>query len=336
VQPKCGASSVVCVDVGGQHISAVAPAFDESTDRIVIDESRILKCDLPGEAAAVTRALCDLVASVADPALMDTDALVVSVATPGPIDKPALTVRETPNAKVLNNFNIGEAIHTRFPAARALLSNDGNAHAAGVLNLPQAAGIQEAWAFALGTGVGAGFVTRGKLVEGYRGNAAEAGHWPMRRKKDSRLPLLPCGCGNLGCVESYLGAGNLMKYTADLLDGSAEIKDFADMPSVLRGQVLNIRPIFDAARKGDALGIYIYDVMMTALADLIETACKVSNPQAIFLCGGIANAGDFLLQGLRPKLVSPGIMSAEFDPEIKVVEAPETTGLLGLAYLAQG
>jgi glucokinase len=327
---------VVCVDVGGQHIAALAPAYDEITDRIVIDESRIRRCPLPGEANGVTQALCDLVTSVANPAVMDTDALVVSVATPGPIDKPALTVRETPNAKVLNHFNIGEAIHTRFPRAKVLLSNDGNAHAAGVLNLPDAAGVQEAWAFALGTGVGAGFFARGKLVEGYRGNAAEAGHWPMRRQKDSRLPLLPCGCGNLGCVESYLGAGNLMKYASDLLEGRAEIKDFADRPSVLRGQDLNIRPIFDAARKGDALGLYIYDVMTTALADLIETACKVSNPQAIFLCGGIANAGDFLLEGLRPKLVSPGIMSPEFDPEIKVVEAPETTGLLGLAYLAQG
>ena len=60
-----------------------------------------------------------------------------------------------------------------------------------------AVGVSDFAAVSLGTGVGGGIVSNGRLLDGHHGNAGHFGH--MVVEPDGR----PCLCGGKGCVEAY-------------------------------------------------------------------------------------------------------------------------------------
>ena len=52
----------------------------------------------------------------------------------------------------------------------------------------------------LGTGVGGGIISGGKMLQGYLGMAGELGHITVFPDGN------PCGCGNRGCLEKHASA----------------------------------------------------------------------------------------------------------------------------------
>jgi len=69
----------------------------------------------------------------------------------------------------------------------------------------------------LGTGLGGGMVCDGQLVPRLGGLAVEVGHIPLSAAIQTRhnLPVLPCGCGRHGCMETYVsgtGVANIAKH----------------------------------------------------------------------------------------------------------------------------
>ena len=89
------------------------------------------------------------------------------------------------------------------------LGNDANVAALGETLAGCAKGAQSAVILTLGTGVGAGVVLGGKLLTGYTGAAAEAGHMVIADTPDAPL----CTCGRRGCLESLASATALIRMT---------------------------------------------------------------------------------------------------------------------------
>ena len=90
------------------------------------------------------------------------------------------------------------------------LGNDANVAALGE-HWQAAPGAQSAVILTLGTGVGAGVVLGGKLLTGYTGAAAEAGHMVIAGTPDAPL----CTCGRRGCLESLASATALIRMTRE-------------------------------------------------------------------------------------------------------------------------
>ena len=79
------------------------------------------------------------------------------------------------------------------------ITNDVNAAALGEQVAGAGRGVDDVLVVFVGTGVGGGVVTRGRLVEG-------AGRLRLRaRPPDPGGGRPPCTCGNLGCLEAYCG-----------------------------------------------------------------------------------------------------------------------------------
>lgn len=89
------------------------------------------------------------------------------------------------------------------------LGNDANVAALGEALAGCAKGAQSAVILTLGTGVGAGVVLGGKLLTGYTGAAAEAGHMVIADTPDAPL----CTCGRRGCLEALASATALIRMT---------------------------------------------------------------------------------------------------------------------------
>ena len=81
----------------------------------------------------------------------------------------------------------------------AKAGNDANVAALGEAWKGAAAGSQNVIMVTLGTGVGGGIISDGKIVAGAHGAGGEIGHANICHEETAA-----CNCGNSGCLEQYL------------------------------------------------------------------------------------------------------------------------------------
>jgi glucokinase len=175
--------------------------------------------------------------------------------------------------------------HTDLPV---VVTNDANAAAVGEMVYGGARGMKNFVVITLGTGLGSGFVIDGKLVYGHDGFAGEIGHTAIRPGPSNR----DCGCGRKGCLETYVSATGLKRSLLKIMADSIQ-------PSELRKfsfDELDAEIIHDAAKRGDALALRAFrhtgEMLGFKLADVVAH----TNPEAIFLFGGLALAKDLIFE----------------------------------------
>ena len=163
------------------------------------------------------------------------------------------------------------------------ITNDANAAARGEHTYGVARGIDDFIMITLGTGVGSGIISHGRLVYGHDGFAGELGHVCVVR--DGRQ----CNCGLKGCLETYASAMGVARTAREFLQ-----KDSRE--SLLRRidpESISSKDIYDAAVQGDELAkeIFLYTgrILGHALGDFV----KFSSPQAIVLFGGLTKSRVF-------------------------------------------
>lgn len=169
------------------------------------------------------------------------------------------------------------------------LTNDANAAAVGEMTYGVAKGMKNFIMITLGTGVGSGIVVNGEVVYGHDGFAGELGH--TIAIKNGRQ----CGCGRKGCLECYTSATGVARTAREILENSAE-------PSLLRelsASKIESKDVYDAAVKGDKVALEIFKTTGTILGESLANFIAFSAPEAIILFGGLAKAGDYIMNPVR-------------------------------------
>lgn len=174
---------------------------------------------------------------------------------------------------------------------KVTLTNDANAAAMGELMYGAARGMKDFILITLGTGVGSGFVANGQLIYGHDGFAGELGH--VIAVRNGRQ----CGCGLRGCMERYCSA------TGIVITAEEWLKERKD-DSLLRQDAgkLTAKKIYEAAVRGDALAKEIFEYTGDILGQTLAMAVSVTSPEAIIFFGGLAKAGDLLLEPVARSL----------------------------------
>jgi glucokinase len=169
----------------------------------------------------------------------------------------------------------------------SVITNDANAAAVGEMTYGVARGMKNFIMITLGTGVGSGIIIDGKLVYGHDGFAGELGHVNVVRN-NGRM----CGCGRTGCLEAYTSATGVAR-------SAREILEMSDTDSILRNIPLDSitsKDVFDAANDGDEVAKEIFAYTGKILGETFVDFVAFSAPEAIVLFGGLAKAGDLILQ----------------------------------------
>jgi glucokinase len=169
------------------------------------------------------------------------------------------------------------------------ITNDANAAGMGEMIFGSARGIKDFIILTLGTGLGSGIVINSEMVYGHTGFAGELGHTivvPGGRD---------CGCGRQGCLETYGSASGLVRTVLHLL---SEMRDESTLRNIPPAQ-LTSKQIAEAAAKDDPIALEAFDYTAEMLALGIINAVGFSSPKAIFLFGGLAQAGDILFNPVR-------------------------------------
>ncbi len=160
---------------------------------------------------------------------------------------------------------------------KAVLTNDANAAAIGEMMFGGAKGMKDFIFVTLGTGLGSGIVVDGEMVYGHDGFAGELGHvimFPEGRR---------CGCGRVGCLETYCSAtGIATTYSLNKKEAKSVKHDS--------------KFIYKKALKGDKNAIEAFNYTGDVLGLALANSVAYTSPQAIFLFGGLALAGNLIFK----------------------------------------
>ncbi|MBR8700288.1 Glucokinase [Fusobacterium sp. DD29] len=236
----------------------------------------------------------------------------IGIGIPGPVIDQSI-VAFFANFPWGENVNI-KAMMEKISGIETKLDNDVNIIALGEAKFGAAKGSRASVTIALGTGIGGGIYIDGRLISGFNGAGGEVGH--MKLVKDGRL----CGCGQKGCFEAYASATGLIREaTSRLLVNKNNL-----LYTLIEGKIdsLEAKDIFDAAKEGDQFSLDLVDYEAEYLAMGIGNILNIINPEIVVLSGGVALAGDILMNPLKEKL--PKYALAVVTKDIKFVQ-----GVLG-------
>ncbi|MDH4271460.1 MAG: ROK family transcriptional regulator [Candidatus Aminicenantes bacterium] len=168
----------------------------------------------------------------------------------------------------------------------------------------------------VGYGIGAGIIIQGSPLYGFKGLAGEFGHITL--DKDSEVQ---CECGNFGCLEA-LASGNAIAKAArkELRSGAVSILSDACGEDLSR---LTAEMVASAAKQGDSMAWTTFDKAAEYLGIGIAALINLFNPEAVFIGGGVAQAGDILFDRIRKTVNSRSLKKTAGDVAI----LPATFGL---------
>jgi glucokinase len=176
----------------------------------------------------------------------------------------------------------------RYTSLPVVVTNDANAAAVGEMIYGGARNMKNFVVITLGTGLGSGFVIDGKLVYGHDGFAGELGHTAIRPGPSNR----DCGCGRKGCLETYVSASGLKRTLLKVMADSIQ-------PSELRKysfDELDAELIHEAAKRGDFIAKRAFEHTGRMLGFKLADVVAHTNPEAIFLFGGLALAKELIFE----------------------------------------
>ena len=234
------------------------------------------------------------------------------------------TVENPPNLNWGVSVSLVELFRQRY-AVPVAVTNDANAAAIGELLFGGASGMKHAIVITLGTGLGSGLIVNGELLYGADGFAGELGHTTV--DPSGRM----CACGKQGCLETYASATGLCRTVIELLAQRHE-------PSSLRDtgrDLLTSKLVYEAACNGDPIALTAFDMTARILGMKLADAVAHTSPEAIFLSGGLAAAGELLLAPTRRYLEE--FLFTPYKGKVRLLrsELPEGKGaVLGAAALA--
>lgn len=206
-----------------------------------------------------------------------------------------------------------------------VLTNDANAAAIGEMIYGGARGMKNFIMITLGTGLGSGFVANGELIYGSDGFAGEMGH--ILHKPEGRT----CGLGRRGCLESYVSATGIKRTVFKLL---ADMTEESPLRDVSFNQ-LTAAMITDLALKGDPIACAAFDKTSRLLGQKLSDMVAIFSPEAIFLLGGLAKAGDLIFKPTKEYMEN--YMFQVFRNKVKILPSTlenKNAAVLGSSALA--
>ena len=297
------------IDLGGTNI--VAGVVDEQFQLLAkaSDKTRVGR---PAQEIAQTMAQTAQDAAKAAGIGMD-QVESVGIGSPGIVDSEKKEVLFASNL-YFENVPIGQMVEDLLHVP-VFIANDADAAAygefmAGAGRMEDGRHISNMLAITLGTGVGGGILTGGRLLEGARGLGGELGHFRLHA-----LDGVACTCGAIGCYERYAAT------TALVRDAQRMGLDAPDG-----------RTIFEAAAAGDARTQAVLNHWINEIAQGLAGLVHIFNPQLILIGGGVSAQQALLIDPLAEK-VRASIMPAFAEGlELKAAALQNDAGLVGAVY----
>jgi glucokinase len=311
----------VGIDIGGTKCLAVALAPDADDGPPVV--TAVARRPTPHDADALVDVLAELVAAVAAEAGPPGS---VGVGAPGLISVEGV-VHSSPNLPGVVELDLAGRLAVRL-RRHVAVTNDATCAALAEWRCGAARGVDDVVLVTLGTGIGGGLVSNGRLVLGHNGFAGEVGHMVI----DPHGPR--CPCGRRGCWERYASGSGMARL-------AREAASRGELPGVLAlvgGDVDAIRGehVQAAAEAGDPGALAVVDAFARWVAFGLANLANALDPALFVIGGGLTTGAHVYLEPIQ-RAFGPLLYASHLRPHppVRFAELGEQAGAIGAALLPE-
>jgi glucokinase len=281
--------TVLAVDLGGTKTATALVGEDGS----VAERSK-------STAARTLSGTVDQIADAARSGSVDAVGIIV----PG-IYAPQTGMAWAPNLWGWDEVPLRDAIRDAVAAVPFVIASDRTGYVMGEAWMGAAAGLNDVLFVAVGTGIGVGILSGGRVIEGSRGIAGAAGWMALN-------PFWRDEYRQTGCWEAEAAGPSIAKR--------------AGMPDA--------EHVFEAARAGDSRALDALRSAADYLGMGIANLISVLDPEMVVLGGGVMHGAELLLPGIRAGVARWAQPISAKKTRIEVTSLGEDAGLYGCARLA--
>ena len=252
--------------------------------------------------------------------------IAIGVGVPGPVHFARGVLFSPPLMPSWDGFEFKPYFRQQFPNARVVVDNDVNIMAKGEQQAGAGQGVDNFMFIKIGTGIGAGIISNGRIYRGSDGCAGDVGHICV----DYNGPT--CNCGNLGCLEVMAAAPAIAAAAkAGAAAGKSEL--LAKKMEELGGELTAVE-VGEAAAVGDELANQVIRESGRMIGGVLATLANFYNPRAIFIGGGISKIGYRFLSAIRRAALRRANPLATRQLRIEYTKLGDDAGVVGAIWIA--
>jgi len=308
------------IDIGGTKIDS---ALIDSSGNILASHYKLIDDD-----KSPPKVILDLIESInACQQMSGVKVSAIGLAVAGQIDRVEGVVRYSPNLPAWQNVPLRRELENIFNIP-VTVNNDVRTITWGEWKYGAGQGINDLVCLFVGTGIGGGVVSNGKLLEGCTNTAGELGHITVvagGRK---------CSCPNEGCLEAYAGGWAIAERARDAVRANPEA---GKTILSIAGNIEKITSITvsQAYRKADPLAQRLVKDTARYLAAGIVSIVNAFNPCLIIIGGGVIQGLPELVDLARSKIMSQALQTPRENLRITLPALGNKAGVIGAAALAR-
>lgn len=222
------------------------------------------------------------------------------------------------------NVPLGKNLRKRFNM-KINIENDATVAGIAENRLGASKGYKDSVFITIGTGIGGGIIINNKIHLGSHGVGSEIGHTIVGEN------FYDCNCGNNGCLETFSSSTAMKNFIIKEL--KAGNRDTILLDKISKLEDIDAKLIFQSGIMGDKLANEAIDRMVKYLTIGISNIINTLDPEIIVIGGGVAKAGDYLLNKINA-LLPRYILFKELDyGKVKLTELGNNAGIIGAALL---
>jgi len=284
---------VLGIDIGGSEVKFGVVSFNKNNIKLIKNWS---VQTLPGEENF--KKMYDLIIENINIAKKEyPEILCCGIGVAGIVDFKNGVVIVAPNL-LWRDVNIKKNLEKRTNL-KIIVDNDANMACVGIYYtelLKKYPKVKNVICFTLGTGVGGGIIVDGKILHGENTSAAELGHITVEPQSNRK-----CGCGNYGCLESFVGARWFIK---NIIDSIRKTKPNTLIYNLVDNNLslLTSKILYEAAEKKDVYILEQWRLFGKYLGIAISSLINIFNPEIIVFTGGVAKAYRIFLPSIKKEI----------------------------------
>ncbi len=248
----------------------------------------------------------------------------IGIGVPGPVEFRSGRPVSPPIMPGWDAYPVRERFVDRYDAP-VWVDNDVNILALGEWRSGIAAGHDNVVVVKIGTGIGAGIISNGRIHRGTQGAAGDVGHIQV-----VDAASVVCRCGNVGCLEALAGGAALGR------DGqAAAASGRSDRLRVALEQhgTVTAEDVARAASFGDPVAVSLLQAAGHRVGLMLASVVNFFNPSLIVVGGGVAQSGDQLLAAIRETVYRRSLPLATRDLAVQRSSLGALAGVVGASSM---
>lgn len=227
-----------------------------------------------------------------------------------------------------SNHNLPEGYNrldfSTLSSKKVYVENDANCAVAAEYKIGAGQGFRTVLMITIGTGIGGGLISEGRLFRGSTGNALEVGSMKIFADRRHR-----CVCGRYDCWESYASGTGLKNLAARAAAAYPEFE--TSIYNYKRPEDLSTYDITDGVEQKDAFSIRVFEQWIEYMFVGLVSLTNIFNPDCIVISGGMCKFID--AQDLERRVNEETVVT---DTRVLLAKTGNNAGMIGAGVLALG